>query len=308
MSDGRSPGLGSAPVVGRADELRELSVALDGVTSGFRGWVLAGEAGVGKTTLLRAAIDDARGRGWRVLLVRATEWEQSLDFAGLADLLDDVPDSVLDELPRPQGRALDIALRRGDDDAPADALALSQAVLALIRRTAGRGPVLVALDDAQWLDPPTGRVLEFVVRRLDAEPVAVVATVRSTDPRAADPPVLRAIPHDRIERRPVGPLSVDALARLLGERLGHVPPRTVAVRIRELSGGNPFYALELGRAALAQGSTGLDGALDVPESLASLTRERIRRLPPDARQAVAIAGLALQPTRSLVEAAWSADV
>ena len=128
-----------------------------------------------------------------------------------------------------------------------------------IRRSAARDPVLLALDDAQWLDAPSARVLEFVVRRLEHEPVALVATVRSTDPRAADPPVLRAVPHERLEHRSVGPLSVDALARLLGERLGHVPPRTLAVRIRELSGGNPFYALELGRAALAQGTQSLEG-------------------------------------------------
>ena len=304
MSEGRSSSLERAPVVGRADELRELAGALDRVPAGFRGWVLAGEAGVGKTTLLRAAIDDARRRGWRVLLARATEWEQALDFAGLGDLLDDVPDEAFEALPSPQRRALDIALRRADDDAPADTLALSQAVLALIRRSAASDPVLLALDDAQWLDAPSARVLEFVVRRLEGEPVALVATVRSTDPRAADPPVLRAVPHERLEHRSVGPLSVDALARLLGERLGHVPPRTVAVRIRELSGGNPFYALELGRAALAQGTQSLDGTLDVPESLSALTRERIRRLPGAARDAVAIAGLALQPTRSLVVAVW----
>src|SRR5262245_59076208 len=140
MSEGRSSIPGTGLVVGRADELRELSAALDRVTDGFRGWVLAGEAGVGKTTLLRAAIADARGRGWRVLLARATEWEQTLDFAGLGDLLDDIPPGALGDLPKPQRRALDIALRRTDDDeAPADTLALSQAVLALLRRSAADG-------------------------------------------------------------------------------------------------------------------------------------------------------------------------
>ncbi len=287
-------------VVGRDAETGEIARFLDGVAAGPAGLVLAGGAGIGKTTLLRWSLSKARSSGLRVLEARPSEGEAQVAFAGLADLFAELPAPVLDMLPPPQRRALAIALRQADGDPNVDPLAISQAVFGVVRRLTADRPLVIAIDDAPWLDAPTARVLEHAVRRLVAEPVAVIATVRSGRGDAADAPVVRAVGHDRLRRVDLGGLGVEEVGRLIGDRLGRAPRRAVAVRIRELSGGNPFFALELALAFRQGDPEAGPEAIQVPESLGGLVRERLAGLSPEARVVVLLAATATQPTTELV--------
>src|SRR5215212_1620861 len=114
--------------------------------------------------------DEARRRSFRVLACRLSETESALPFAGLIDLFAEV---VVDEieLPEPQRQALDVALLRAAGDAPVDRLTLDVAVVSALRAVSETVPTVVAVDDLQWLDAPTARVLEFAFRRLDDVPV-----------------------------------------------------------------------------------------------------------------------------------------
>ena len=158
-------------VIGRDAELALMEDFLDALTAGPRGLVIEGEAGAGKTTLWLAAAEAARERGYRVLETRPAEAEAELPFAGLGDLVESALDEVLDELPGPQADALRIALLLAPPgDAPLDERAVAMAVLGVLRELARTGRVLVAVDDVQWLDPPSAKVVSFAWRRLREEP------------------------------------------------------------------------------------------------------------------------------------------
>src|SRR5262245_37466317 len=146
-------------IVGRGAEREAVRALLDD----GRALVLTGEAGVGKTTIWEEGVRLARERGFRVLAARPAETEAALPFAALGDLVDPVVDAI--ELPKPQRAALDRALQRTDAEEPADRLAVSRAALGLLRELTKDGPVLVAVDDVQWLDAPTEHVLAFSLRR-----------------------------------------------------------------------------------------------------------------------------------------------
>ena len=109
-----------------------------------------GEAGIGKTTLWSAGIDQARRRGWQVLTCRPVQPEAALSFSALGDLLEPVPDSVLGRLPGPQRRALDVALLRAEPGPePPDQRAVAVAFLGVIRDLAEAAPVIVGVDRNQ---------------------------------------------------------------------------------------------------------------------------------------------------------------
>ena len=153
----------------------------------------------------------------------------------------------------------------------------------MLRDLASRSTVLVAIDDVQWLDAPSRTVLEFAVRRLTAQPVALLVTTRGG---GLEPPLGldRALPADRLERLPVAGISMGALHRLLHARLGIALPRPTLRRVQAESGGNPFYALELGRALKRHGAMPRpDEPLPVPDTLAQLVQGRVAALPDSVR-------------------------
>jgi DNA-binding CsgD family transcriptional regulator len=262
-------------LVGRDAELESIRAFLTRSTPGAL--LLEGEAGIGKTTLVAAAVADATERGWRVLECRPAAAEARLPFAALADALGGAVDEVISALPAPQGTALLGALRRTDADV--DRLALSSGALGVLRALAERRPVLLAIDDAQWLDAPSANVVAFAVRRLTDEPVVVVASRREGEalPSAFEA-ALTAIGVERVRARP---LSLGAIGRIIRSRLGLSLHRPSLIRIHEASRGNPFFALELA-AALATAEDG-EGALPVPETVRELVRRRLVALPEDAR-------------------------
>jgi predicted ATPase len=141
--------------VGRQWELAEADRFLDAVPAGPAALVLEGEPGIGKTTIWRAAVDAARNRSYCVLVCRASESESALSFLGLGDLLDSVSDAMLEALPEPQRRALELALLRSPGEGSPDRVAVARGTLAVLRAAASETPTLLAIDDLQWLDAPS---------------------------------------------------------------------------------------------------------------------------------------------------------
>ena len=178
-------------------------------------------------------------------------------------------DEALDGLPAPRRRALEVALLLAEpqDGGSPNVRAIGMALLDVLRALAERGPVLLALDDVQWLDVSSAAVLSVALRRLGDEPVAVLGTMR-TEAGAVVPEALAGLP---LERLTLEPLDLATVHRLLRDRLGLELPRPQLARIHRAAGGNPYFALELAR----------DGGDHVPDSLREVLGQRLDRLSPD---------------------------
>ena len=294
-------------VIGRETELRLVESFVDDAGPGTRVLVLHGEAGIGKTTIWHAGLDAATRHGYRVVVTRPTAAEARLPFAGMNDLFGDLVDSAGPHLPPPQQAALDVALMRsGAGHEPMQPLALSLAVLELLRVASADQPLALAIDDLQWLDESSAGVLRFALRRLESEPVVVIGTQR-TDATVREPALLADLPAERITRIQVTGLGAEAIDRLIDESLDLQLAPTMLRRVHAISGGNPFYAVEIGRAMQARGMERATGEVPLPESLTGLLRERLEALPHDARAVVAHAAALSQPTTALLEAAVGED-
>ena len=288
-------------IVGRDAELARLQAFVGDANRAFAAVVLEGEAGIGKSTLWEAGVEHARSRGVRVLSARPAEAERGLAHVGLGDLLEDVLDDVAPALATPRRNALEVALlRERTSDDPVDPRALAVAVRDVLQLLGEREPILVAVDDVQWLDPSSSQALAFGLRRLDTAPVLLLLARRVSE--GAEPSQLeRAVEPERLRRMVVGPLSVGALHRFLRDRLDRPFARQTMLRIHERSGGNPFFALELARVLGAD----VDPLqpLPVPETLEELVRARVDALPAATRQALALASAVGAPSESLLERA-----
>ena len=290
-------------MIGRESELRLVASFLDEAGRGVHVLLLEGAAGIGKTRLWEAAIDAAKARGHRVVTTRPTEAEARLPFAGLNDLFGATVDARLPDLPPPQQLALDVALMRASPPPePMQPLALSLAVLELLRVASAAGPLVIGIDDIRWLDESTIAVLRFALRRLGDEPVGVVATERTTA-AGVTPPMLADVPANRITRMRVEGLGVEAVERLLDETLQLRLAPTMLRRITRLSAGNPFFAIEIGRAIAARAPYATERELPLPESLTTLLRTRIASLAPEAGAVVAHVAALSQPTIGHLESA-----
>jgi DNA-binding CsgD family transcriptional regulator len=285
-------------IVGREDELLRLRGLFepDGPTC----VVIEGEAGIGKTTLWRTGVDEARGR-WNVLAARPAEAEASLPFSALGDLLE----PLLDADDGPEREALEPALQRGASAEPASRLAVSRAAVALLRRAAARQPLLLAVDDVQWLDPPTAEVLEFALRRLAESPARILVARRSEGEATLPLGLDRAQLPGGVSHLRMGPLGPDGVGAILRDQLGLRLSRPRLLELHGASAGNPFHALEIGRALLDAGSLDDAEPLPVPDR-DSLLRRRLGALSEPARTATLLASAAVQPTATLVERAAGA--
>jgi DNA-binding CsgD family transcriptional regulator len=293
-------------ILGRDAELAEVAAFTRAVPDGPTALILEGIAGIGKTTLWLAGVTAARTRGCRVLSSRGAEAEATLSYTGLGDLLEGVFDEILPGLPSPQRRALDAALLRTEmEGSIPDQRAVSLACVGALRSIAASGPLVIAIDDVQWLDLPSAHVLSFALRRLSEEPVGVMVSRRVSSGSDGDPlGIERAIPAPRVRRLRVGPLSVGALGRLLRARTGADLTRPVAGRLHRISGGNPFFALEMARAMVRHGARLEPGApLPVPEDLQQLLGSRLATLPRSARDTLLVVAAVARPSEDLVLAA-----
>jgi ATP/maltotriose-dependent transcriptional regulator MalT len=288
-------------IVGRERELEVLAGFTAATDHDPRALLLRGEAGIGKSTLWRAAVDMARKSGYRVVACRPAWAEVRLSYAGLADLLDEVLDDVLPSLPDPQRRALEIAMLRVDTgDGQIDHRAVSAGVLAVVRALALDGSLLIAIDDAPWLDAPSAAALDFAIRRLRAERVAVIVSARSDAPSGVPLGIDRAFGHDDITRIDLAPLSLGAMHALIRSRIGQAFSRPTLGKIFDASGGNPFYALELAR-AIAASELVAGEPLAISASLDELLGGRLDALPPPTVEVLFVAAADPQPTIDLLD-------
>ncbi|HST25382.1 MAG TPA: AAA family ATPase [Gaiellaceae bacterium] len=290
---------GGGPV-GRNRELARVDEFLAAAREDVRALAVTGPAGIGKTAVWSEAVRRAAEAGFTVLSARPGGSEIKLSFAALADLLAPVESTTLAILPAPQRRALDGALLREEvGDEPLDARAVAAAVLSVVQELAASAPVLLAVDDAQWLDPASEAGLEFAVRRLEALPVGVLVSVRVEDRR--EETFEQALAPDRREELELGGLGVAALHGLFKERLGHAFPRPVLVRIASAVAGNPFYALEIARELERTGVPAPGAPLPVPREMQELARARLRRLPAETLEALLAAAALSRPDLSVLD-------
>lgn len=268
-------------VFGRDDDILAAERFLSQAAAGPAALVFEGLAGIGKTTVWASARDRARRKVAHLLSCRPVDAEAKLAFTSLADLLEPVAERTAPLLADPQRLALEIALLRAS---PRGALpsprVVAAATLSVLRLLAADGPVVIAIDDQQWIDRASAEALAFALRRIGDLPVGVVASVRVGDGVAPDPLGLAVAFGERLERRPLGPLTPAALHHVVRDQLGQLLPRPTLLRVKEASNGNPFYALEIARELLAAGVQPRPGdPLPVPESVMALVLRRLERLP-----------------------------
>jgi DNA-binding CsgD family transcriptional regulator/tetratricopeptide (TPR) repeat protein len=287
----------SEEVVGRGTELDAIREFFEPRLERPRALLLEGEAGIGKTTLLAAASEEARRRGWHLLGCRPAEAESQLAFAALADAFGEIVGGGLATLPEPQRAALLGAVRCAGTEV--DRLALSMGVLSLLRGLAHSGPVALLVDDVQWLDSPSARAFSYGLRRLTVEPVVVIASHREGE--SVPPAFVEAMRAIGLSRLPVRALSLGAIARIVRAHLSVSFSRPVLLRIYDAAGGNPFFALELARAAAEAAER--DEVLAIPESLRELVGIRLAALPGETRAALLVVSALGQPRSSVVAAA-----
>ena len=296
-------------IVGRADELAAVHAFLAGLDRLPAGLVIHGQAGIGKTTLWRAAIASAPDHGYRVLSTRPAQAEMQLSYAGLADLIAPVLEEGLAKLPSPQRRALEVALViRDSEGTPPEQAAIAFAFLSLLRLTSVEKPTLLAVDDLQWLDTASMFALTFAARRLRDDRVGFLVAVRP-NPLASQSLDLRSwLSELPVREIHVGALSLGALNQIIHSRLDLVLPRPLLQRVHETSGGNPFFALELARALPASRAQLEAGQpLPVGGELRQLLRARIAALPEDTAETLVVVSALQQPTIHQVAKAVGVD-
>jgi DNA-binding CsgD family transcriptional regulator len=284
-------------LVGRDAELRQTEAFGRSLADGGAALVLAGGAGIGKTALWRAAIDNADGE-LTVVQTRCAEVEMPIALGALSDLLGGLVGNVSRELTAPQHSALDVAfgVAAAEANARPDWLALARATLATLELAARERTLLLAIDDVQWLDPASRRVLAFALRRTAAFRVGLLATARIESGRPDHLSLADAYGPDRYTVLSLGPLSPGALQRLLRVQLGVYLPRPTLARIHAASGGNPMFALEFARLELAAQPTGRASPLAIPDSLDQLVETRMAALPDDLLPVVRAASALERPT------------
>src|SRR5579862_4184375 len=260
------------------------------------GLVFRGEPGIGKTALWLNGVAIARDAGYRVLACRPAETETGFAFAGLIDLLAAPVDELGGCIPEVQRRALESALLLGEQT-EVDARLVSIAALNAMRLLASSGPLLLAIDDLQWLDSPSARVLAYALRRLDGEPVSIVAATRA---KGSIPSGLaEALARRDATYVDLAPLPIAPLRQLVRARFDGALSQAALSRVARVSGCNPLHAIELARWVAEQPSDSGAHALDHESLPATLTR-RLARLPAATRTAVLSIYALAHPTASLI--------
>lgn len=233
--------------------------------------LVRGEAGIGKSALLLETTGNAAARGMQVLRTAGVESETHMPFAGLHQVLLPVRADI-SKLPGPQRDALGAAFGLTDARAP-DLFLIALATLNLLGEAAVRAPVLLVAEDAHWLDRSSSDVLAFVARRLESEPILLLAALRDGFPSPLDGAGLQELSLDRLD---------DTAATALLD--AHVPAMASMVRTRLLgeAAGNPLALVELPITADVQADTRLGKGATPPRWL-PLTTVWNRPSPPACR-------------------------
>jgi DNA-binding CsgD family transcriptional regulator len=297
---------GNAPIlVGREVERARLEALLDSVESGPLACLLEGMAGIGKTTVWRECVESARRRSYQILETGPSEPDAVLAFSGLGDLFQGVPDEVLDAFPEPQADALRSALFLSDvPESSGDLEALPRAILRLLRELSAAGPIVIAIDDEQWLDPASARVLAFALCRLRDEPILAIMARRSEPEGPLSAELDRRFGGRGLESISLEPMPLATTKALLEARLERSIANPVVRRIHQGTGGNPLWALAIVH-ELEAANSGHErvGDLPIPRTLSDAIKLRLRHLDPRSDAALlAIAALS-QPTLAVLQAA-----
>lgn len=300
----------SDALFGREPELAAVERFLAAAATGPAGLLIEGAAGIGKSALWAQVVADARNAGRTVLACRPVGAEATFSYAALGDLIGDRFDAVRRRLPPPQEHALAIALLRSDPAASgaaveaAQAQLVSAAVASVLRAMADDLPLVLAIDDAPWMDAASARSLAFAVRRFGDRPAGIIVAARRDEPGPVPLDLDTALPADRLTRLWLQPLKPGALHGLLHQRLSTTFSRPALMRLHETSGGNPFFGLELGRALQRRGVRLAPGEpLPVPGSLRELIDERLSMAGSDARSLLLVAAASVRPTFERMTAA-----
>ena len=276
----------SAPRSALLDRESELAAIDDALNrAAYRGTTLAltGEAGIGKTALLAAARDPSRDDGRQVLSCSGFEVETHLPFVALYELLEPVLHHA-QTLPALERDALLAAFGMSEGSEP-DPFLIAAAVHGVLVAAAQAQPVTVLIDDAQWLDPPSGDILGVGARRitLTDAPVCLIATVRADTPRH-EPAFLANIDR-RVEVRPLSDAAAD---QLLQRTVGSMS-RLERERVQLHAQGNPLALMEL-PATWRSDNTGSDPAA-LPDRLARDFGGRYAEMPASIRDALLVAAV-----------------
>ena len=258
--------------------------------------VIVGPPGIGKTTLWRAAAEmPLAGR----IVLRTTGLQGShAGLANLGDLLEPVINEVLEKLPKPQATALGGALGLVPAEVPVVSVLLELAMVGALRGLSAPG-VVVAVDDEQWVDADTLRLLESAAARLSDVPLRWLVAVRSGHTERGLAQLLDHELSGRVTRIELAGLDEAALSELVWGRFPGQWSPGVLRRVVTLAAGSPYAALELARETAARG--GRDGpAVHVPTTLAASLRSRLGRLSSPTLRVVQAAALAEAPTRVLL--------
>jgi DNA-binding NarL/FixJ family response regulator len=313
-----------AQLVGRAD----LLASVEGRLATGGSVVLTGPSGIGKSAVVEAVARAAAERGERVLRVSAAQTDRWISHAGLADLLGQVPARLRAELPGPQRAAVDAVLVRAGFSKPAretnqfvaggggrPQLARRLAWLGLLQRCAADGPVLLLIDDAQWLDGASADVIGYAARRMSGSGVRAVVAERWPERASgaagspAHPPRGGALARGSalapppVAELPVPPLAADDLVDLV--ELYALPCRA-AGQLYADSGGNPYLALALGGAFAGRAASAWR-PVPLPERVQAMIQERLGALSEQVHETLLVAALATGATTALLQRAGRAE-
>jgi DNA-binding CsgD family transcriptional regulator len=282
---------------GREAEIARIEALIAAARDGQGGTLLLqADAGMGKTALLDAASRHATGM--RQLKTAGLEAESSLPFSALAELTERLLDGI-SALPAPQAAAIEGALALGPP-APGDRFAVCTGFLGLLSHAAEREPMLVLVDDAQWLDPASAEALAFAGRRLASSAIAVLVAARIEEGSPFSGP--------GVERITLSPLEAAAARALLDEGDPELPS-SVVESLLGAAAGNPLALIELPSLLTADqraGKAGLDEPLQPGVSLQHAFDRRVEDLPADAREACLVAATAFTPRLGPILAACEA--
>ncbi|MGN6177152.1 MAG: ATP-binding protein, partial [Streptosporangiaceae bacterium] len=287
----------------RDAELARLSALLEKAHAGSGAVAaISGPAGIGKTELLAAVHRIAEDRGFRSLRARGRELEADMAFSVVRQLLEQ---PVLSASAGERRRLLAGPARAGAGalglaagDAPASEFAAVHGLYWLCVNLADRQPLLLTVDDLQWVDSPSLSWLAYLGPRSADSPMLVVLTVREGDPRGRSSSAAAAADDSPVHRMGLSALSVASVTALVRAELGPAASAAFCSACWELAGGDPLYVRELLAAARAEGMSGAEDSVTALRALASSAvgasvLGRLARLGPDAvslAQALAVLG------------------
>ncbi len=269
--------------------------------SGPAALAIDGEPGIGKTSLFRFVLGQARAADTTVLDCNPTHAESAMSFAALTELLRGISDLEFDALPSPQQHALRVAtLREEPAGAVVDERAVGTGLATLLFHLAAANPLMVAVDDLQWIDRASAGVLMFAMRRVHTETIGLLTCARSGE----RPPLFdSSIPADGWHQSlTLTGLTASALFHVVRDQLTITLARPTLLRVTETSGGNPFAAIELARAAGTGPGTLRPNGTRLNELLHALTADRLGRLSQAARRALLAVASSPRPTIATMRA------